>query len=162
MSSLKSQSPLKHPQTQISFLPRFAQSGESGVLYLMNKKWKSIAQLDFQFLQVIHAQLGRSPAISSTIAMSVQSPVLIQNHVAPSHGSPVRVLSPLSFHMVLHCPSAFFETAKRESSAWLLHLAFLLPKPHGQGNPLSPLKTVWLSKKHSCSAWVYPSVNLPL
>ena len=33
----------------------------------------------------------------------------------------------------------------RESSAWQLHRAFLLPKPHGEGSPLSAPRTAWLS-----------------
>ena len=38
----------------------------------------------------------------------------------------------------------------RESSMWMLHLAFWLSKPHGQESPLSAPKTTWLN--HSMAA----------
>ena len=141
MSSLKSQSPLKHPQTH-TFLPSpFAMAGQSQNVPIrsttLQKKKKSAAHFS-QFLSVIHDRLVfHCPQHHQLCPRNLQ--FLIQNHVAPSHGSPARVLSPLSLPVrspIVPTPSpalSLLRSSKllRESSAWMLHLAFLLPKSHG-------------------------------
>ena len=52
--------------------------------------------------------------------------------MAPSHGPPARVLSPLSFPQHLSC---VLPNCLRKSSAELLHLAFWLLKLCGKGRP---------------------------
>ena len=81
---------------------------------------------------------------------------LIQNHMAPPHGPPARVLSPLSF------PQHLLHSSKllRESSASLLHLAFLLPKLHGKGRPSA--KAMWFFLSWLLRMGLNPSASLPL
>ena len=62
---------------------------------------------------------------------------LVQSHVAPSHGSPARALSPLFFQ------------AK----------SLLLPKPHGKREHL---KAVWSSSVWLLCLGLNPRANLPL
>ena len=81
--------------------------------------------------------------------------VLIQNHMAPPHGPPARVLSPpfLPAVSLLHSSKLL-----RESSASLLHLAFQLPKLHGKGSP----KASWFFLSWLLHLDLNPSTSLPL
>ena len=92
-----------------------------------------VASVIFPVICAWLAGLPRFPAPSTVLPP--RSPVLSQTHVAPSHGPPARVFSPLSF------PVSLLHSSKllRESSALLLHLVFQLPKLCGKGSPKSML-----------------------
>ena len=124
MSLLKSQSPLKHPQTHTVLPPTFAQSG---VPYF-RKKRKVPGSGSPQFFPVICALLAGLPQVPAPSAVLPGSPILNPKPCGtfswPTSKSPFTTFLPAM--SVVHSSKLL-----RESSAWLLHLAFLLPMLHG-------------------------------
>ena len=66
-------------------------------------------------------------------------PFLIQTHVTPSHSWPTSKSPFTPFLPTMSLLHSY--KLLRESSAWLLHIAFMLPKLHGKESP----KTSWLA-----------------
>ena len=152
MSSLKSQSPLKHHKGTQSFLPHFAQSW---VPYL-GKTDKVRGSGGPRFFPVICAQMVGLPQFPAPSAVSPGSPVLNPDPRGtfswPTSKSPFTPFLPAM--SLLHSSKLL-----RESSALLLRLDFLLSKQRGKGSP----KTAWFPQNRSVpSMAAAPGANLPL
>ena len=131
MSSLKSQSPLKHPQihTVLPFPPLPSQgcciSGKEIEVHGSGSPWS---------FSVIRALADRPPLVPSTmscVCWDLQFP--IQTHMAPSPGPPARVLSPFSFLQCLSCilPNCSLHICYILLFSFLSCVAKGAPKPRG-------------------------------
>ena len=136
MPSLKSQSPLKHPQTHSPFFPPLPGLG----YHISGEEIEVCGSASPRFFSVIHAWLAGLPGFPAPLAADCchNLQFLIQTCVAPSHGPPGRVLSLLSF-------SARSHIVPIPSPA----LSLLLPKPHGQREPQNCMVPT-----RGCHAWV--------
>ena len=159
MLPLKSQSPFKTPTNTHS--PAFPLPSQASLRGTISQK-KEIAVLSSARILVPSS----NPCSAGQVICSPQHhqlcrlcdlQLLTQNHMAHLHGLPARVLLP----MVSHClpigclpvsPHPF--KLLRESSAWLLHHVFLLPKLCGQGTPLLCSQTHVVPRQLGCHAWV--------
>ena len=159
-STLKSQSPLKHPQTHSSFFPALPSQG----YHIPGKEIEVCGSGRPLFFPVVCVQLAGLPQYPAPSAVSPGSPVLnpkpYGNFSWPTSKSPFTPFLPAA--SLLHSSKLL-----RESSASQLHLAFGLPKLRGKGSP----KATWFSP-YSKAAWSFlswllylglnPSTNLPL
>ena len=149
MSSLKSQSPLKHPQTHSPSFPPLTSQG-----YCISEKEMEVRGSGSpQSFPVIHAQLAGLPWFPALSAMSLGSPVLHPNprdtFSWPTSKSAFTLFLPTA--SLLHSSKLL-----RESFALLLHLVFQLLKLHGKGSP----KTAWFHPKmHSSTTCPKPHVS---
>ena len=134
MSSLKSQSALKHPQPHTVLPSPFA-----GLEYCISRKEIEVHGSGSLWLfPVILAQLSGLPRFLAPSAVSLGSPVLNPN----LHGTFSWPTSRSPFTPFLPAVSLLHSSKLlRESSASLLHLAFQLPKLPGKGRP----KAMWFS-----------------
>ena len=153
MSSLKSQSSLKQPQTHTVLPSPLCPGRGTGP---QEKKWKSVPQVAPWLFPVICAQRAGLPRFPAPSAVLLGSPVLNPDARGtfswPSSKSPSTPFFPVA--SLLHSSKLL-----RESPVSLLHLAFWLPKLCGQGSP----QTAWFP----LLAWLpslglSPGTNLPL